>query len=129
MNTPLRPTGIAPPAASYELGMLVPAGSDLVHTAGIVGTAPDGSTPQSIAAQAEEMWRSVGAILAEAGFEPADVVSYTTYVVAGEDLSAVMGARDRFLGDHRAASVLITVPALARPEWKVEVAVVAARQS
>ena len=44
MNTPLRPSGVARPAASYELGMLVPAGSDLVHTAGIVGTAPDGST-------------------------------------------------------------------------------------
>lgn len=127
MNTPVHPTGVAGPAASYELAMVVPAGSTMLHTAGIVGTAPDGTTPTSIADQAEEMWRSIGAILAEAGFGPSDVVSYTTYVVAGEDLGAVMAARDRFLGEHRAASILITVPALARPEWKVEVAVVAAR--
>ncbi|MEZ5255453.1 MAG: hypothetical protein R2705_00735 [Ilumatobacteraceae bacterium] len=56
-----------------------------------------------------------------------DIVQYTTYVVLGEDLHAVMVARDEALGDHLAASVLIPVPALVRPEWKVEVAVVAAR--
>lgn len=127
MNAPVRPTGVAGPAASYELAMVVPTGSTLLHTAGIVGTAPDGTTPESIADQAEEMWRSIGAILTEAGFAPSDVVAYTTYVVAGEDLAAVMAARDRFLGDHRASSTLIPVPSLARPEWKVEVAVVAAR--
>lgn len=127
MNTPVRPIGIAAPAASYELGMVVPAGSAMLHTAGIVGTRPDGTTPESTSAQAEQMWESVQTILEEAGFAPADVVSYTTFVVVGEDLAAVMGARDRFFGDHRAASILVTVPALARPEWKVEVAVVAAR--
>ncbi len=37
-----------------------------------------------------------------------------------------MGARDRALGGRRVASTLVTVPALARPEWKVEIAVVAA---
>ena len=58
-----------------------------------------------------------------------DIVSYTTYAVAGHDLAQVMAARDAFLGGHRAASTLVPVPALARPEWKVEVAVVAARSS
>jgi len=29
------------------------------------------------------------------------------------------------MGDHRAASTLVTVPALARPEWQMEIAVVA----
>jgi enamine deaminase RidA (YjgF/YER057c/UK114 family) len=38
-----------------------------------------------------------------------------------------MAARDAFLGDHLAASTLVTVPALARPEWRVEIALVAAR--
>jgi len=56
-----------------------------------------------------------------------DLVSVTTYVVVGEDLGAVMAARDAMLGEHRAASTLVTVPALARPEWRVEIAVVAAR--
>ncbi|MGD9702943.1 MAG: RidA family protein [Acidimicrobiia bacterium] len=127
MNTPITPGSIAPPAASYELAMLVPAQSELVYTSGIVGNRPDGSIADDIGEQAAEMWRSIGAILAEAGFAPADIVSYTTYAVVGHDLSRVMAARDAFLGDHRAASTLVPVPALARPEWKVEVAVVAAR--
>ena len=38
-----------------------------------------------------------------------------------------MAARDRFMGGALAASTLVTVPALARPEWRVEVAVVAAQ--
>jgi enamine deaminase RidA (YjgF/YER057c/UK114 family) len=56
----------------------------------------------------------------------ADIVSVTTYVVAGEALGPVMQARDTFLGGRRVASTLVTVPALARPEWRVEIAVIAA---
>lgn len=126
MNQPVRPSTIAPPAAAYELAMTVPEGSQLLFTAGIVGTKPDGSMAEDIGEQATEVWRSIGAILSAAGYDPADVVSYTTYVV-GNDMSEVMAARDRFFGGHRAASTLVTVPALARPEWKVEVAVIAAR--
>jgi len=66
-------------------------------------------------------------MLRDAGMAVGDVVSVTTYVVVGEDLSAVMAARDRALGGHRAASTLVTVPALARPEWRMEIAIVAAR--
>ena len=36
-----------------------------------------------------------------------------------------MAARDVAMGGHLAASTLVTVPALARPEWLMEVAVVA----
>jgi enamine deaminase RidA (YjgF/YER057c/UK114 family) len=42
-------------------------------------------------------------------------------------LPDVMAARDRALNGHRAASTLITVPALARAAWKMEISVVAAR--
>jgi 2-iminobutanoate/2-iminopropanoate deaminase len=99
----------------------------MLHTAGIVGMRPDGSVSEDVGDQAGEVWRSIGILLEEAGFEPADVVSYTTYVLAGEALTSVVEARDRFFGEHRAASVLVTVPALAHPQWKVEVSVIAAR--
>ena len=58
-----------------------------------------------------------------------DIVSITTYVVVDfmACLPDVMAARDNAWGDHRAASTLVTVPALARPAWKMEIAVVAAR--
>jgi len=32
------------------------------------------------------------------------------------------------MSGHRAASTLVTVPTLARPEWLLEISVVAARQ-
>jgi hypothetical protein len=38
-----------------------------------------------------------------------------------------MAARDTALAGHVAASTLVTVPALARPEWQVEISLVAAR--
>jgi enamine deaminase RidA (YjgF/YER057c/UK114 family) len=126
MNVPVQPSFIASPAANYALATKVVAARSMLFTAGIVGTRPDGSTAEHIGDQAEEVWRSIGAILSEAGFEVADIVSYTTYAVHGEDLKEVMAARDRFFQEHRAASTLIPVPALARSEWKVEIAVVAA---
>lgn len=127
VNTPVRPPAIAPPAANYELAMVTQAPAKMLFTAGIVGVRPDGSVPDGVGDQAAEMWTSVRAILEEAGFAVTDIVAYTTYVVHGADLRVVMEARDRFLGGHSAASTLVPVPALARSEWKVEVAVVASR--
>lgn len=126
MNRPVRPMNIAPPAANYELAMLVPAGASLLYTSGIVATRPDGTIAEDIGEQAAEIWKSIGALLEEAEMTVANIVSYTTYAVVGHDLGSVMLARDRFFGDHRASSTLISVASLARPEWKVEVAVIAA---
>ncbi len=82
--------------------------------------------PDSLADQAASVWSNIAVILNDAGMGPADVVSITTYVVVGEPLVPVMAARDAFMGTALAASTLITVPALARPEWRIEIAVIAA---
>ena len=83
--------------------------------------------PEGLVEQAEVVWANLGAILADAGLTTDDVVSMTTYVVQGEELGPVMAVRDRVLGGHLAASTLVAVPSLARPEWRVEIALVAAR--
>ena len=127
MNHHVEPDGIAPPAANYAHAVLSEAAARLLHTAGVVPVRPDGSVPTNLAEQAEAVWTNIGAILAAADMEPADIVSMTTYVVAGEPFGPVMAARDRFMGGALAASTLVTVPALARPEWRVEIALVAAR--
>lgn len=127
VNRPIAPTSIAPPAANYVHAVLTESPSRWLHTSGVVPTAPDGSCPAAVGAQAEVVWANIAAMLADAEMEPADIVSVTTYVVAGEPLGPVMAARDAFLGDHRAASTLVTVPELAQPQWRMEVAVVAAR--
>ena len=97
----------------------------MLHTSGVVPARRDGSTPIEVGEQAEVVWANIAAMLDEASMQPTDIVSVVTYAVVGADLGVIMAARDGFLGDHRAASTLVTVPALARPEWKVEIAVVA----
>ena len=129
MNRQIAPSSIAPPAANYALAVHSENMTAWLHTSGIVGARPDGSIPTDVGEQAEVIWSSLQAILAEAGMIPGDVVSIITYVVVDQlaALPQVMAARDRALQGHRCASTLVTVPALARPEWKVEIALVAAR--
>jgi len=127
MHSIVSPDSIAPPVANYALAVRTVAAEVLLHTAGIVGVRPDGTVPETLAEQAEVVWTNLLAILAEAGMVPADVMAVTTYVVVGEQLPVIMAARDRALDGHLAASTLITVPALARPEWLVEISLVAAR--
>jgi 2-iminobutanoate/2-iminopropanoate deaminase len=122
----IAPASIAPPAAAYSHALLATDVSRLLHTAGVVPVAADGSVPDDLGEQAALVWANVLVILAEAGMGVGDIVSVTTYVVAGGDLSAVMAARDRAMAGHLPASTLILVPALARPAWKLEIAVVAA---
>ena len=106
--------------------MLTDGAARWLHTAGVVPTAPDGSVPSDLGEQADQVWANIAAILSDAEMVAGDVVSVTTYVVVGEELGPVMRARDEFLDGRRVASTLVTVPALARPEWRVEIAIVAA---
>jgi enamine deaminase RidA (YjgF/YER057c/UK114 family) len=127
MNEAITPTTIAPPAARYSHAVLSTGAAELLHTSGAVPVRPDGSVPEALSEQAEVVWANLRVVLAAAGMEVTDVVSMTTYVVAGNDLAVVMAARDRAMAGHAPASTLVTVPALARPEYQVEVALVAAR--
>ncbi|MEN9644929.1 MAG: hypothetical protein RL238_1598 [Actinomycetota bacterium] len=129
MNQEIAPATIAPPAANYAHAVLTEGARALLHTSGVVPIAPDRSVPEGIEAQAEQVWANIAAILLEANMSPGDVVSVTTYVVVEHlaSLPWIMQARDRALGGRRVASTLVTVPALANPAWKMEIAVVAAR--
>jgi 2-iminobutanoate/2-iminopropanoate deaminase len=129
MNREVAPANIAPPAANYAHAVVSEHSLRWLHTSGVVPIQIDGTVPSTIEAQAEVVWINLLAILSEADMAPHDVVSVTTYVVADQlsSLPAVMAARDRALGGHRVASTLVTVPALARPEWKMEIALIAAQ--
>jgi 2-iminobutanoate/2-iminopropanoate deaminase len=127
MNSEIAPSSIAPPAANYAHAIVSDAPSRMLHTSGVVPIAADGSVPSDLAEQAATVWRNLRAILDEVQMSVTDVVSVTTYVVVGEPLGPVMAARDEALGGHRVASTLVTVPALARPEWRMEIALVAVR--
>ena len=127
VNVSLSPAGIAPPAARYSHAVLSVGPQRLLHTSGVVPIAADGRVPEALVEQAEVVWSNLTAILGEADMTVADIVSMTTYVVQGEDLAPVMAVRDRVMAGHLAASTLVVVPSLARAEWRVEIALVAAR--
>ena len=126
VNRPISPSSIAAPAANYAHAVLTTEASRWLHTSGVVPVAAGGVVPDGVDAQARVVWSNIAAMLAEADMEPTDVVSVTTYVVVGERLAPVMDARDDFLGGHLAASTWVTVPELARPDWPLEIAIVAA---
>lgn len=130
MRREIRPESIAPPAANYAHAVVSEGSGRWLHTSGVVPTSPDGTTPTGIPAQAAAVWANLREIVNAAGMEMTDIVSVTTYVVVEHigELPAVMAARDAALAGHRAASTLVTVPALARPEWCVEIALVAFRE-
>jgi len=126
MNRQISPTSIAAPAATYAHAVLSEHPARWLHTSGVVPIAPDGSTPGDVAAQAAVVWQNIAAMLDEADMVPTDIVSIVTYAVVDEPLAPIMAARDAFLGGHLAASTLVTVPELAQPQWRMEVAIVAA---
>ncbi|MGA0269084.1 MAG: RidA family protein [Ilumatobacteraceae bacterium] len=121
----IQPSEIAPPAAQYVHAVLTTGATRWLHTSGVVPTRPDGSVPEAIDEQAEVVWANISAMLSDAEMSADNIVSVTTYAVVGQPLAGVMATRDRVLGDHRAASTLVTVPALARPEWLMEIAIIA----
>jgi enamine deaminase RidA (YjgF/YER057c/UK114 family) len=127
MNRAVNPSQIAPPAAAYSHAMLTERATRWLHTSGVVAARADGTVPDDLAEQAAVVWTNITALLDDAGMSVTDVVSVTTYVVAGHDLAVVMAARDTAMAGHRPASTLIVVPSLARPAWQVEIAVIAAQ--
>ena len=127
----IRPEHMAAPAAKYAHAVKVEGATSYVFTSGVVPTMPDGTVPATIEGQARVVWANLIEILRSAGLTVTDISSITTYVVASdrlsEDLAQVMAVRDEVLAGHLAASTLVTVPALARPEWQMEISLIAAR--
>ena len=126
MHRLILPDDIAPPAANYAHARLTEGAGRWLHTSGVVPIAPDGSVAADITEQAQVVWANILAMLRDADMAPSDVVSVTTYVTPGHDLGGVMAARDRALEGNLAASTLLVVPELARPEWLMEIAIIAA---
>ena len=122
----LAPKSIKPPFARYSHGVEVPAGKRLVFCSGQLGIGPDDSVPEDAEAQAELCFGNVAAILGEAGLGLADVVRINAFVTDRAFMRPYMNVRDRLFSDPAPASTLMIVSGFTRPEFKVEVEVIAA---
>jgi enamine deaminase RidA (YjgF/YER057c/UK114 family) len=79
------------------------------------------------AAQAEQAMANVKMLLEEAGSKLADICKVTIYLTDVRYREAVYRVIGRWLKGVHAVSTGLTVVALARPEWVVEVDVIAAK--
>ena len=119
--------GVASQIGTYSDAVEVPADARWVCTAGTPGLGPDGSLAADITGQAEAAWGHIVALLEKAGMTIGDVVKITQYLVRAEDIAAYAKVRARVLGAARPASTLLVVPALVRPDFLLEVEVLAAK--
>ena len=108
-------------------GVEVPAGARLLFTNGQVGTRLDGTTPRTSAEQAEVVFARLEAVLAAARMAVCDIVRLTVFLTDQQDVRTFVQARDRVMGDHKPGAIILVVKALARPELKIEIEVIAAK--
>ena len=82
--------------------------------------------PATVEEQTQLCFRNIGAVLKEADLGFADVVRINAFVTGREHLKGYMAARDQFISEPPPASTLMIVSGFARPEFLVEVEVLAA---
>lgn len=99
-----------------------------IYVAGQVALDKDGKVVGAgdMKAQAEQAFKNVESALAAAGAKFPDVVKMNVYVTDISQAPAVRDVRTKYFGTTVPASTLVQVVALARPEFLIEVEVVAA---
>ncbi|NOT60842.1 MAG: RidA family protein [Acidobacteria bacterium] len=122
------PSSVHPPLGLYSHTVTVPEGTELLFISGQLGVRPDGTTPATMAEQADQVFANLVALLAAHGLAPTDIIKLTTFMVAGQDGDAVRAARLKYLGSHRPASTAVFVSELVDPAWFVEVEAIAANR-
>lgn len=125
---PLTPKTIAAPLARYAHGVLLPAGARIIRTSGQLGLAADGTVPESVSDQAAICFSNILAILGEGGMGIENICHISAWLTDRADLPGYMAARDAFLKGFGVlpASTLLLVAGFSRPEFKVEIEVMAA---
>ena len=111
------------PASPYSPGIRF---GNLIFTSGQVGTDPSGQVPPDIREQTRNCLDNIQAVLEAAGTNMAHALKATVFLTDMKDFGAMNEIyRAAFPGDLPARST-VGVSALARPELKVEIEVVAA---
>lgn len=126
MNKSIATDTAPPPFSNYSQAVEVPAGARTLHVSGQVGVTVAGELPGEPGRQHELAWQNVFAILQAAGMKRTDIVEVWAIVTDHDQVPLYRAARDRMLEGHACASTML-VCGLAHPDWKVEIAVRAAR--
>jgi 2-iminobutanoate/2-iminopropanoate deaminase len=127
MSHKLQDIGVAGQIAAYSDAVEVKPNLRWLLTSGTPGLSKAGHLPEDISGQAELAWTHIVEMLKRADMQIADAIKVTQYLTRAEDIPSYGKVRTRFLGELRPASMLLIVPQLVRPEFLVEIEVIAAR--
>jgi 2-iminobutanoate/2-iminopropanoate deaminase len=119
----LNPTG----GRFSHVGEIAP-GARLYFLAGQTAGRPDGSVAESFKEQAEQVYKNIEGVLKGCGLTLANIAKTTTYLVDPNDMAVWREVQKKALGDIVPASTLLFISRLARPEYKIEVDVFAAKE-
>lgn len=103
-------------------------GGRLIFLAGQVALDKDLKTvgDGDLRAQTEQVFANIGAALAAVGADFKSLVKMTTYLTDMSHVAVLREVRDKYLDlENPPASTAVQVSALARPEWLVEIEVMA----
>ena len=104
--------------------------SDFAFVAGTTGYDYTTMTmPGDVTSQSRNCFRTIAAVLREAGFTMADIVRATYYVTDAADADAHFAVCGEVLGEIRPAATLLVVAGLYKPEMKIEIEVTAKRRT
>ena len=98
-----------------------------VYIAGQIALDKDGKVvgEGDMKAQAEQVFKNLQAALSAAGAKFSDVVKMNTFITDMAQAPAVREVRARYFGETTPASTLVQVVHLARPEFLLEIEVIA----
>jgi 2-iminobutanoate/2-iminopropanoate deaminase len=119
-----------PPELSKPTGythVVEAAGGKTVYISGQIALDKDGRVvgQEDMKAQAEQVFKNLQAALAAAGASFKDVVKMNTYTTDMAQVQAIRDVRARYFGEVTPASTLVQVVHLARPEFMLEIEVIA----
>jgi enamine deaminase RidA (YjgF/YER057c/UK114 family) len=123
----LVPKLVRKPFARYSHAVEIPASARWLVCSGQLGIAVNDEIPDSAEAQAALCFDAIGACLAEADMGFPDIVRINAYVTDRAYMAPYMAVRDRYVATPPPASTLMIVSGFTRPEFKVEVEVIAAK--
>ena len=119
-------TGIANHIGTYSDAVVAEAGLRWLYTAGTPGIMKDGSVPQGIEAQTRQAFANVAEALEAANMTIKDIVKIVTSLNDSADKALYVKTRKEILGDVKPAFMLAIVNELIKPEYVVEIEVIAA---
>jgi 2-iminobutanoate/2-iminopropanoate deaminase len=129
-KTLIYPKNHPPSRGAYSPGIKLDLGSAslLLITGQLALDADNGViAPLDAAAQTEEVFHRIGAILEAAGMGFGDVVKVDTFLTDMKDFAKFSAIRNRYFAETRPVSTLLEVKGLAQPGLCVEIEVVAVK--